>query len=98
MRHASPIVQKIKRKTQVAWRLIRRIIGDRIEKYSHEFKHEQIDRDLHLFIFTPKYKLRAKENVVHDSFGRRSIRHGVGSPFKICHQVMVVIAAREARL
>ena len=98
MRHASPMVQKIKRKIQVICRLTRRNIGDKIEKYSHKFKHEQIDKNLHLFIFTPKYNLRAEENVVHDSFDRRSVRHGVGGPFKIHHQVMMVIAASEARL
>jgi hypothetical protein len=46
----------------------------------------------------PKYKLRVEENVVHDSFGRRGIRHSVSSPFEICHQVMVVVATCEAML
>ena len=46
----------------------------------------------------PKYKLRAKENVVHDSFGRRGICHGIGNPFKIRNQVMVVVATCEAKL
>ena len=98
MRHASPIVQKIKKKIQVTWRLIRRNIDGRIEKYSHGFKHEQINKDLHLFIVTPKYKLRAKENIVHDSFGQKTVRHSIGSPFKIHHQVMVAVTAHEARL
>jgi hypothetical protein len=48
--------------------------------------------------YNPRYKLRAKENVIHDSFGRGSIRHSIGMTGEIIHQFMMVTPAGKARL
>ena len=69
-----------------------------LKKCSHGFEHTQVNKDFHLFIFAPKYKLRAKQNVIHDSFGQRSIRHGVCVHGEVLHQIMMIVAAGKARL
>jgi hypothetical protein len=51
-----------------------------------------------LYLYDPRYKLRAEENVVHDSFSWGVVHHDIGSSFEVRHQVMVLIAACEARL
>lgn len=45
-----------------------------------------------------KYKLRTKENVVHDPFGRSDVRHGIDMPGKVPHQFMLVITTHKAGL
>jgi hypothetical protein len=48
--------------------------------------------------YNPRYKLRVEENIVHDSFGRSSVRHSIDMIGEILHQFMMVIPTSEARL
>ena len=72
-----------------------------VAKHSHRIKQRDKHRGNRLsFIhdWDPKYKLRAKENVVHDSFGRGSIRHSINMPSKVFHKLVVIVATSKARL
>ena len=51
--------------------------------------------------FNPIYNLRAKENVINDSFGRGYMCNGFGGSLEIIHQLLVdvnVLTIQEARL
>ena len=51
-----------------------------------------MQKKFYLFInITPSYKLRAKEDVVHNFLGRGYVRHGDAGPFEVIHQVLVVV-------
>lgn len=50
---------------------------------------------------TPSYKLRAKEDVVHDCLGQGCCSDGVGGSGEVLHQFLIVLwilAYQEARL
>ena len=50
------------------------------------------ERRFYLFInITPSYKLRAKEDIVHDFLGQGYVSHSGAGPLKVIHQVLVVI-------
>ena len=61
-----------------------------------------MQKKFYLFInITPSYKLRAKEDVVHDFLGRGYVHHGGVGPLEVIHQVLVVVGVLllwEARL
>ena len=65
-----------------------------------ESNREINTKEINCFIHDrdPKYKLRVEENVVHDSFARRSIRHGIYVPDKVLHQLVMIIATAKARM
>ena len=72
-----------------------------VVKHSHRIKRGDKYRGNPLnFIhnWDPKNKQQSKENVVHDSFDRRSIRHGVYVHSKVLHQLMEIIVTGKPRL
>ena len=64
--------------------------------FNREINTEEINSFIH--DRDPKYKVRAKENVVHDSLGRRSVHHSIRMTNEGLHQLVMIIAAGETRL
>ena len=72
-----------------------------VAKHSYRIKQRKKYRGNPLsFIHSwdPRYKLLADENIVYDSFSRRSIHHSISVPGEVLHQLMMVVAAGEAWL
>ena len=74
-----------------------------IKRDAQSQKYEElVQKKFYLFInITPSYKLRAKEDVVHDFLSQGYVHHGSTGPLEVIHQVLVVIGVlllREARL
>ena len=72
-----------------------------VAKHSYRIKQRKKYRGNPLsFIHSwdPRYKLLADENIVYDSFSRRSIHHSISVPGEVLHQLMMVIATGKARL
>ena len=89
MWYALPIVQKEKEKYK-SWK--------KHQWHSQSQTGRSTQRKSTVLFRGPKYKLRAEENIVHDSFDQGSIRHSISMTGEILHQFMMVIPTGEARL
>ena len=64
-----------------------------IKRDAQSQKYEElVQKKFYLFInITPSYKLRAKEDIIHDFLGWGFVRHSGVGPLEVIHQVLVAI-------
>ena len=83
MQYASRLVPKVKKKKY-------RSYGKHQWYSTGKSTQRRSDWDF-IRSYNPRYKLRAKENVVHNSFGRGSVHYSIGMISEVLHQFMMVI-------